>query len=448
MHCRRVDSSCSQLRRLRRRNDLRSEQPAQRLRLPEYHLRRERVRVEDSAAAVSIDCPLSCGAGSFCNGSNQCQSCNSVDLPDDEFTDVNCDGLDGMADAGVFVAPSGNDSSAGTRAAPLRTLGGAIAKAKSLGLPFVFVATSTYLPAAPLVWDAPVSLIGGYGGPGAGWTRDGGIFTISTSCEGVRVVTSGALTFEAVQIVAADASVGCGASVALTSQGSRLFLHHVRLASGQGSNGAPGDAGGAPGASGADGGNGVQPRTSSNWGDGGLGGTSSCGAAGAMGGVGGFGYSTQPHEGDPGETVSGGAPGGPGGARGGCDLPFGCTCDSLNSTPAGFGSSGQPGQSGSNGLSGAGGDPYGRLLNGVWVASFGSPGADGGAGQPGGGGGGGGAWLPKNPGGFCTFTMPGGEEQGQERGAAEDAGGREVRVAVRPSRSSSPEAPSPWMTWL
>jgi hypothetical protein len=53
----------------------------------------------------------------------------AADEPDLGFVDANCDGIDGDAAGAVFVAPSGSDANPGTQAAPVQTIGAAVALA-------------------------------------------------------------------------------------------------------------------------------------------------------------------------------------------------------------------------------------------------------------------------------------------------------------------------------
>ena len=83
-----------------------------------------------------------------------------ADIPDEDFADSDCDGIDGNAASAVFVAPAGSDGSAGTMSAPVRT----IAKAMELavaGGKAVYVCNGTYEERVAILGDA-VSIFGGY----------------------------------------------------------------------------------------------------------------------------------------------------------------------------------------------------------------------------------------------------------------------------------------------
>lgn len=87
--------------------------------------------------------------------------CSSAtrDLPDDDFVDANCDGIDGERDRGIFVSPSGEDSAPGTIDAPVLTLSRAIELATSGNVP-VYVCNGSYRESVAI--RAPVSIFGGY----------------------------------------------------------------------------------------------------------------------------------------------------------------------------------------------------------------------------------------------------------------------------------------------
>src|SRR5262249_16271233 len=64
---------------------------------------------------------------------------SATDAPDDSFTDQNCDGIDGDVNQAIFVATSGNDINPGTKAAPMRTINAALAKAAVNAKPAIYV---------------------------------------------------------------------------------------------------------------------------------------------------------------------------------------------------------------------------------------------------------------------------------------------------------------------
>jgi hypothetical protein len=88
--------------------------------------------------------------------------------------DANCDGIDGAARKAIFVAPTGSDSAAGTRAATKKTLAAAIAAAHAIGNgESVYAAAGTY-PQTLVVSDG-VSVHGGYSA--TDWSRSASAVT-------------------------------------------------------------------------------------------------------------------------------------------------------------------------------------------------------------------------------------------------------------------------------
>ena len=114
-------------------------------------------------ADTGADAP---GDGTADNGG--CVATGADDQPDDNFTDDNCDGIDGNAGAAVFVATSGNDTNAGTMLAPMLTLNAAIARAVAGSKGAVYVSDGTYEGRVTLA--SGVSIYGGYSAD-HGWAR-------------------------------------------------------------------------------------------------------------------------------------------------------------------------------------------------------------------------------------------------------------------------------------
>ncbi|MEI8257056.1 MAG: hypothetical protein WCJ30_15390, partial [Deltaproteobacteria bacterium] len=98
----------------------------------------------------------------------ECMGGSALDTPDMLFVDSNCDGIDGDAAGGVFVADFGDDAAAGTMAAPLRTIQAGISMAALRPLKQVYVSTGTYT--GPVRLMTGVSIYGGYDALAA-WTR-------------------------------------------------------------------------------------------------------------------------------------------------------------------------------------------------------------------------------------------------------------------------------------
>ncbi|MFO0647193.1 MAG: DUF1565 domain-containing protein [Polyangiales bacterium] len=310
--------------------------------------------------------------------SNGCE-CRSTDpdAPDLTFRDTNCDGIDGVRAAAVFVSTRGNDGNPGTLESPKRTIGAGITAARaSTPVRAVYIANGTYDESLTL---APgVSLFGGYDDT-AMWSR---------SASGVTLVRGGstavfardvniATEIQLVQMTASDAS-GVGVSsygVRVVNSSGPLLLRSCAVTAGRGSAGSAG-AGGSRGSDGAVGGgaSGAAP---------GGGGGSPCGASGGAGGTGVSG-TRDGNSGATGTQVAGGGSGGAGGGGGGAGA--GC-CSSRSGAR---GSDGSGGGRGGNGAAGGASALLGGLRTdtGEYTPPVGGNGRDG---TPGGGGGGGGA---------------------------------------------------------
>lgn len=315
----------------------------------------------------------------------ECPFRSAIDLPDDDFIDANCDGIDGDVALGVFVSPSGNDAWAGTQAAPKRSLSAAIAFAEANGKRPVYVATGDYTESATLELKEGVNIYGGY--HPTTWQRSDTKSKVTVShaiavrANGIDVET----TLDRLHFVGANAT-GAGASAygLFATNSTGLRLRHTHFAAGKG---APGSAGttpsgtGAHGTAGSLGGKGCEDSggfcSSCSRPQGGAGGTNgSCTAAnGGRGGNAGYGSSW----GSPGSASPGGAAGGSG------TPPYQKNWDP---TSAYWGRDGTAGTPGSNGAAGALG-AFGSSGFAPVVAGNGTAGQHGVGGGGGGGGGGG-----------------------------------------------------------
>lgn len=367
------------------------------------------------ACSSDEDCPASqrcvgAGAAARCftpgvdAGPLPCVPDGLVDLPDATRTDSDCDGIDGTADASVFVSPSGDDLADGTQATPVRTVqrGMELAAADS-GRDDVLIAAGTYLEAVALVEG--VHLHGGYE---LDWTRTAtAITTLRADLPLTADDVSASARVTGLRLVANAATAPGGSSIAARVRGSTgVSLEQVVLEAGAGAPGAPPPTTPARSADAEDGDTG---------GDGGLvhvdspppargaGGVSACSCV--NGGAGGFpSLSAGPRVGLPGQAVSGagcvnGATGGPGGSGGmpGADgvrgdggaAGFEGSFDANGYAPA-TGGSGTSGTAAGGG--GGGGGSTGFLCDvSNQINVFGGAGGGGGAGGCGGAGGAGGA---------------------------------------------------------
>lgn len=329
----------------------------------------------DDGCGGQLDCGQ-CQSGSGCAAQGTtgiCEACETADPPDDAYMDSNCDGIDGVASESVFVDPAGDDASAGTREAPVKTVARALMLAAD-GRP-ILISKGIYMETLT-VQSGPVNLHGGYARDD-GWSRSAqNEVLIRQPASGAQILNvTDPVLLDHVILEAADASNPTQrASIALrVSNATDVRLRQVRLAAGAGLEGESGIDG--PG--GADGGQG-QTGGVGTPGNGGAQGCSSAGNGGG-GGLPGFGAS----DGTPGAGATNGGPGGDGGISGKCSI-------NLFAAPGQAGGSGSAGPDGSDGTAGA---SMGTWDGGVYHPASGTQGTFGTSGRGGGGGGGGGGNL-------------------------------------------------------
>ncbi|MFZ5896837.1 MAG: hypothetical protein ACOY0T_37620 [Myxococcota bacterium] len=168
-----------------------------------------------------------------------------ADLPDDEFLDTNCDGIDGDAAHAVFVAPTGDDSAAGTLSAPVRSLNKAIALAASTKSA-VYVCDATYKE--NVFVEQGVSIYGGFN-CARGWARekDRAIVLVETGLPLTIDSVTEPVLIDRLAFRAASAAMnnwGASSQAAAINNSTKVVLSHVELTAGDGERGVPG----APGA--------------------------------------------------------------------------------------------------------------------------------------------------------------------------------------------------------
>jgi hypothetical protein len=324
--------------------------------------------------SLVVACLAACANGGSANvdsGTGSDAFVNTIDA-------ATC-GTDMLPCSAIYVAPNGNDTAAGTQAAPMKTIPAAITKAAMANPPqAVFVRAGTYT--AQVAMKPGVSLFGGFDET---WKPNPAVVT-EIDAPSPAVVFDQIMTGTSISnfTIKSDDAVGAGASsYAVVVTGSTgIELRDVTVTPGIGAAGVDGT----DGTAGASGGNGStgQPgcENSSFLCDscsipvGGAGGSSACGRTGGRGGAPGHENGTGAVGGDGvGYPGSGGA-GGPAGAG-------------QNGTP---GAVGKDGLAGTAGTSGSGGAEVGTFNGPLYLPSGGSNGTAGGPGTGGGGGGGGG----------------------------------------------------------
>ena len=165
-----------------------------------------------------------------------------VDEPDDDFTDSNCDGIDGDASRAVFVSLVGMVGGAGTMDEPVATVGEGIQLAQKESLD-VYVCKGTY-PEELKIADRGVRIYGGYDCV-QGWRR-GDHATVIAPPVGVPLTIHGAagVRVERLHFEAPDAKAPGGSSIGgIISDSIDVALHGVVIEAGLGVAGADGVAG-------------------------------------------------------------------------------------------------------------------------------------------------------------------------------------------------------------
>ena len=252
----------------------------------------------------------------------ECHITNSNDLPDDNFVDSNCDGIDGDVNNAIFVSPNGNDGSSGSKSSPVKTITKGITLANSAGKD-VYVAAGTYAYTTTITLKNGVSIYGGYNK--TNWTRnDSNTVTINVSH---RVAMSGTslsapTVLDRLKITGGNGTSGSKSAYGVKASSSNgLTITNCEIQSGNGysgSNGSSNSGTAKNGGSGSKGGAGCEDSggfcASCGQPKGGNGGTnSSCtGANGGKGGNAGKGSGT----GATGSSSSGGTAGGAGVPKG------------------------------------------------------------------------------------------------------------------------------------
>lgn len=176
-------------------------------------------------------------AGPSPSADPSCKPQPAADVPDDDFADTNCDGIDGDKAHAIFVAPTGADSAAGSLEAPVRTLAKALALATGAKKD-VYVCNGTYAESV-VVANIAVGIYGGYDCAN-GWARGNDRATIAPATGiplTIRDLT--AMTVDRIALHAPDATDPSASSIgAFMSNAHDVQLAHVSVAAGLGADGA------------------------------------------------------------------------------------------------------------------------------------------------------------------------------------------------------------------
>ena len=288
-----------------------------------------------------------------------------------------------VAEDAIFVSPAGDDAANGTRAAPLKTIGAALALAEISGKNRVNIAQGTYPENVQL--RSGISLYGGY--EAATWTRAPATFVTiigpgpSPSAVAVQGDNVTGVTIDGFTITSGNAVGPRESAYGIVLTGSVATISGNHIIAGNGTAGTGGFTGLA-GQNGVAGNDGEPGSANGPEGAGGFQTTRVCSGTTLIGGGGGQG-------GAPGATGLDGEPGSPNGGNGGAGGLGGAT------PPLPAGQNGQDGVAGASGAAGTGGASFGGFSAfGLYVRADGSAGVSGQHGTSGGGGGGGGGLEP------------------------------------------------------
>ncbi|MEW6432268.1 MAG: hypothetical protein AB1730_12245 [Myxococcota bacterium] len=360
-----------------------------------------------TGTCVNGACQYQCATGFYDLDGNPANGCeyactftSAVDLPDVNFTDANCDGMDGEVTNGIYVSPVGDDTYAGTMSQPKRSIAAAVAAAIAQNKRDVYVSAGSYSGPVTLSNVTGVNVAGGYAPGTTRWTRSPINSTIVVGGNPALSLTSvndsllQFITFRADSATGQESN-GNGKSSyggqVRTSTNLRLEL--VTLVAGDGSPGAAGTPG-TDGAAGGNGGPGLAGCTNDDPSfpylcntctrpSGGGGGFSACGRNGGAGG--------QPGWRTPGNSGSTGSSG----VAGLLSTAAGTGGTAYGGASSGY-STPQPNQAGASGANGASGTngtapaPLGTLSVAGYLPPLGGAATSGTHGNGGGGGGGGG----------------------------------------------------------
>ncbi len=188
--------------------------------------------------------PLDSGTGDArVDGDAGCKPTDSVDDPDDEGIDANCDGADGVVGRDVYVEPTvGLASNPGTPDKPLATIEDALKLATSRN-GRVLVATGTY-KVKDFSFSGSWRVIGGYDGSFRGPQKGDTILSVPST--GLLVANATKASLERLTVLGDAASdTAPQTAVAIRTRADELVLDHTKVRAGDGRGGADGTTGAA-----------------------------------------------------------------------------------------------------------------------------------------------------------------------------------------------------------
>ena len=161
---------------------------------------------------------------------------SAIDDPDDNFTDSNCDGIDGDKNKAIFVATTGSDTADGSLGTPVATLGKAMALA-------IANSKDVYACAGDYTENIAINAVGlrVYGGYDCkhNWVRNSSsqAHLASQSGSALEITNSDKpIVFDRVDISSADAQSGLSSIAVFVSKSTQVILRRGTYTAGSGGN--------------------------------------------------------------------------------------------------------------------------------------------------------------------------------------------------------------------
>jgi len=309
----------------------------------------------------------------------RCVPASTSDIPDDDFLDSNCDGIDGDVSHAIFVSPSGSDTADGTLGKPVKTIQHGVELAAAAKQD-VYVCIGEYTDNIVVGKDA-VSVFGGY--DCSGWSRTNARVKVAPQSGSALVVrgAAAAVVIDRFELRSADAAKAGDSSIgAMIVDSGAVTLSNITITAGEGAAGKPGAAVKAVTSAAPTGASGVDAGSQCNYIDGGVVPSPACQTlrtGGSRGAV------TCPN----GDRVRGGV-GGTGGNKTYSDIVLHTSGESGLPGGKAVNQKAQPGKIGAAGVPASAG--FGEAMaDGYLPTNIGGEGSIGATGESGGGGGGG-----------------------------------------------------------
>ncbi len=219
-------------------------------------------RRQESVCSITTSLGTQCPGTRTCQGSTGWSSCappSLTDVPDDSYSDSNCDGIDGDITAGIFVAQVGGLDLAGCGTNPgnaCQSIGvGLLRAGQAPTKPYVYVQAGTYNE--ELLPTSNVTIVGGYdtnwqrgpyGAPSHTVRITGNSFDVNESqyiTVKVHGVTNATLMEMEVIGISADARShpGLGSYAVHIAGSTGITLHNIGIIAGNGAKGSDGTPG-------------------------------------------------------------------------------------------------------------------------------------------------------------------------------------------------------------